>query len=275
MTAPPPLVELRVRSPRAAADAVAAHLWATGAQGIEERDLPDAPGDVLQVVWVADPFDVAAFERTLRAQVPAVQVHAALAPNTWGVAQVTPLGRAFAVGPPGAAPPPARQLIALTPGVGFGHDGQHPTTALAFAALEAALDHPAADPTARTLLDVGTGAGLLGLLGAARGLTVHAVDIDSTARATARANAALNGWPLQVSAAWPTAPVDLVVANIRADVLLGLLPRLMTTVAPNGRLILAGYRAPHQPTLDAHTPGWARGARTELDGWICETLRRP
>jgi ribosomal protein L11 methyltransferase len=149
-----------------------------------------------------------------------------------------------------AAPPAGAVEVVLDPGMAFG-TGTHPTTALCLAALDAFL---AARPGA-SVLDVGTGSGILAIaarkLGAGR---VAANDEDPIAVEVARANALRNGASVEITgsplAALP-GPFDLVVANILASVLVQLAPALAARVAAGGELVLAGILGPQEEEVRA------------------------
>jgi ribosomal protein L11 methyltransferase len=101
-----------------------------------------------------------------------------------------------------------------------------------------------------TVLDVGTGSGLLAIaarkLGAAR---VAANDVDPKAVEVARENAAANGVELEiVEAPLPGIPgtFDVVVANILANTLVELAPELAAKLAPGGVLLLSGLLHPQE-----------------------------
>jgi ribosomal protein L11 methyltransferase len=135
--------------------------------------------------------------------------------------------------------------VVLDPGMAFG-TGSHPTTSLCLAALSDLL---AARPGA-SVLDVGTGSGLLAIaarkLGAGR---VAANDNDPVAVEVARENAARNGAAVELTGAPPAAipgTFDLVVANILANVLVALAPALAAKLAPGGVLLLSGILAPQE-----------------------------
>jgi len=101
----------------------------------------------------------------------------------------------------------------------------------------------------QTLFDLGTGSGILAIgaakLGASR---ILAVDIDEVAIRTAVANAQLNQYETELRFETGTLesvterPWDIVVVNILAPVIIGLLnnSHLMDYVAPGGKLILSG-----------------------------------
>ena len=120
--------------------------------------------------------------------------------------------------------------------------GLHPTTALCLEALDEAVQITAPD----TLLDVGTGSGVLALaalkLGVPRAL---AIDLDEHALRAAFENARINGLaerlrlarggPDILRGAWP-----LVVANILAAPLVEMAPALVRRVGHRGQLVLSG-----------------------------------
>ena len=130
-----------------------------------------------------------------------------------------------------------RLIIRIEPGMAFG-TGTHETTRLC---LDAIQKHFAAG----SFLDVGTGTGILAIAAAklfpeAR---IEACDIDESAVAIARENAAANGVLNQIdfrvgSIEESTASADLVCANLTADVITQMLPSLVSVTC--GKLILSG-----------------------------------
>lgn len=130
-----------------------------------------------------------------------------------------------------------RLSIRIEPGMAFG-TGTHETTRLCLEAIE---KHFAGG----SFLDVGTGTGILAI--AAAKLFPHArieaCDTDETAVAIARENAAANGVLNQIdfragSVEESTASADLVCANLTADVIVQILPSLVSLTC--GKLILSG-----------------------------------
>jgi len=156
-----------------------------------------------------------------------------------------PIGRFHFVAPwetaASADPNDAQALaILLDPGLVFGA-GTHPTTRACLKALELAADGGAA----ATVLDLGTGTGILALA-AARLLDarVLAVDLNSLAARTAARNVRLNRLADRILVAQAKAedvidcPADLVVANLHGEVLLRLMNAPGFRQKP--RLILSG-----------------------------------
>ncbi len=142
------------------------------------------------------------------------------------------------------APSPEAGDKALLVRAGDAFPPGHPTTRLSLDLLREAL---AAAP-ANSLLDVGCGAGVLALAGAALGVPrVVGVDIFlPAARATAK-NARDNGLAgtvavVQGSTECLKVPFALVAANLHWEVQLEKAPELHRLTAAGGRLILSGFR---------------------------------
>jgi ribosomal protein L11 methyltransferase len=111
--------------------------------------------------------------------------------------------------------------VLLDPGLVFGA-GTHPTTRDCLMALQQA----AAECPVSTVLDLGTGTGILSLAAAFLGASVLAVDLNLLAAQTAWHNVRLNQLEKKILVIQGTAekaidsPADLVVANIHGEVLL-------------------------------------------------------
>jgi ribosomal protein L11 methyltransferase len=120
--------------------------------------------------------------------------------------------------------------------------GHHPTTGLCVEALEESLSISVPD----TLLDVGTGSGVLALASLILGVPqAIGLDIDADALESASENARLNnicdrlelvlGGPDAVSGMF-----SLIIANVLAAPLIEMAPTLVRRVGNGGRLILSG-----------------------------------
>jgi len=267
------------------AEAASARLFEAGAAGVEERDgsiapMPGArapgPGRALLVAW----FEDAEAARAAAAGLPGAEV-GEVEDEDWGEAWKEGL-TAFSVGRVFLRPswiraeaPGGSAEVVLDPGMAFG-TGTHPTTALCLAAVDGFL---AARPGA-TVLDVGTGSGLLAIaarkLGAGR---VVASDNDPTALEVARENAARNGVEIEVTRAdvgLVRGPFDLVVANILANTLVELAPGLAAQVAEGGALYLSGILAPQEEEVRAaYLDRGLREAEGRRDGeWSLLAFRR-
>lgn len=146
------------------------------------------------------------------------------------------VGRRLVVTPPWETPTlaPTDIPIVVDPGMAFG-TGSHPTTQLCLAALEDYV-RPGI-----SVADIGTGSGILAIaaskLGAA---SVLATDNDPLCVRIAAENAAVNSVHVPTQEAFPQGQFDLVVANILADVIIGMGDALAGLVVPDGTLIVSG-----------------------------------
>ena len=136
-------------------------------------------------------------------------------------------------------------MTAIEPASSFGL-GDHPTTALTLGLLAAHVRSARAASTIDSVLDVGCGSGVLGIVAAQLGVaTIRAIDISAAAIEATNANAARNGVVDHITA--DTAPLsavtgsyDLVVANILAPVLVSMADDLRRVLAPGGVLMISG-----------------------------------
>ncbi len=171
--------------------------------------------------------------------------------------------------PDGQRPPAGEEqvLIDLDPGLAFG-TGTHPTTALCLAWLD---HHP---PRGLRVLDFGCGSGILAIaalkLGAA---AVWGVDIDQQALWASRDNAARNrvadGLTTTLPEDLPEQDYDLLLANILANPLIELAPRLAGLVRPGGQLVLSGILSEQAAEVQqAYAPWFRFSAPAEQEGWV-------
>jgi ribosomal protein L11 methyltransferase len=114
--------------------------------------------------------------------------------------------------------------------------GTHETTRLCLTAIEKYFE-------GGSFLDVGTGTGILAIAAAKLFPTAHveACDTDEEAIEIARENASLNdakGIAFRVGTVQEAASADMVCANLTADVIVPLIPILLSATC--GRLILSG-----------------------------------
>jgi ribosomal protein L11 methyltransferase len=163
--------------------------------------------------------------------------------------------------------------IVLDPGMAFG-TGLHPTTQQCLEALSTIL------LDGKSLLDVGTGSGILAIAAAKRGASpVVAVDTDAIAVEAARENAIRNGVAIPVgegSAADVPGRFDVVIANIVSPVLQRIAPHLAARLSGGGTLLVAGISAPaERATCEAFAHvGLGLLDRTLRDDWVALALRR-
>ena len=146
------------------------------------------------------------------------------------------IGKRLVVTPPWESPElgPGDLPIVVDPGMAFG-TGSHPTTQLCLVALEEYVQPGLA------VADVGTGSGILAIAAAKLGASpVAANDNDPLAVTIARENAAVNSVSVQIAEALPPGSYAVVVANILADVIIGMAAQLASWTEPGGTLIASG-----------------------------------
>ena len=178
------------------------------------------------------------------------------------------VGRITVAPPWAVGTQPSALLVVIAPSMGFG-TGHHVTTRLCLMALQTL------DLTNRTVLDVGTGSGVLAIaavrLGAARAI---GIDCDEDAIQSARENLDLNPQARRVTfdiadLAARTLPLaDVVTANLTGTLIVRSAPALLAAVRPGGTLILSG--------IQSHERDQVRGAFAEAevcweqdgDGWV-------
>jgi ribosomal protein L11 methyltransferase len=144
---------------------------------------------------------------------------------------------------------PKDVLVQIKPGAAFGI-GRHPSTRLAIKAIEfVLLGHRAIYKRRdRTVLDVGTGSGVLILTAVLGGMDGGiGIDIDACARVEAAANVKINGLADRIMISGQAVEtIDqrfaMVLANLRYPSLKKLLARLTEIIEKRGTLILAGLK---------------------------------
>jgi len=142
-------------------------------------------------------------------------------------------------------PRAGQAVVVLDPGLSFG-TGQHPTTAFCLERLVAARRLT----RSQSLLDIGTGSGILAIAAAKLGYhPVRAFDVDPVAIRAAKANLIQNGveglvrlcrrdlnrLPLRAAERF-----EVICANLSSDLLVGQSKRILNRLKPSGTLILAG-----------------------------------
>ena len=168
-------------------------------------------------------------------------------------------------------------LVEINPGVAFG-TGTHATTKLCIQALEHSLRR-----RGLSVLDVGTGSGILSIVAAKLGAKeVRGVDPDGASVDNARENVSRNRVSTCVRIRRGTVgdtrnTFDIVVANIDLRVLRKMRWPLVRRVKPGGLLILSGLLERERERIRQHymeTGLLVRPGGAQMEEWVCLMFRR-
>ena len=250
----------------------------------------DAAADALGPRFAVCPIEVADGDWARRSQQN-------LAPVAVGRITVAPFPVSDRPSTPGPQPSPAGDLssvltaqrsvagnspsaitIIITPSMGFG-TGHHATTRLCLEALQQI------DLTGASVLDVGTGSGVLAIAAARLG-AAHAlgIDTDPDAIASARENLALNGsGGTMPNVSFEVADVtsgelpraDVVTANLTGALLVRATSALQGSLRGGGTLVVSGLLAEERRAVIGAfgrlEPTWEKAE----DGWVGLAFREP
>jgi ribosomal protein L11 methyltransferase len=172
---------------------------------------------------------------------------------------------------------PGQIVIEIDPGMAFG-TGTHPSTQMCLQLLEEVIP---SFPKTPSVLDVGTGSGILTIAARKMGVKeIAAIDIDPVAidcaRANARANRASQGISFRSRSPEDLkASFDLVVANLLPQELLSVAPALSRLVARSGKLIASGFLVKQEKEMAAalRKQGVAKQSGRRQKGWAAWVLQ--
>lgn len=174
--------------------------------------------------------------------------------------------------------PKATYDIVIDPKMAFG-TGHHATTSLV---IEQILDM---DLNGKTVIDMGTGTGILSILAAMCG-AAHAtgIEIDPAAHINAVENISLNNVGSKVdiilgdaSALNNIEPADLFIANINRNIITGDIHTYASRLVPGGTMLLSGFYEHDIPVIMEHAfpLGLKEAGHTvKGDGWTCLRLTK-
>jgi ribosomal protein L11 methyltransferase len=175
----------------------------------------------------------------------------------------------------------AEKVIEIDPGMAFG-TGLHASTRLATELMEEHLTALPSPP--KTVLDVGTGTGILAIGAALLGCKkITAIDNDPEAITAARDNIKSNDLHNAVNAditalADLEGPYELILANIIHNTLVEMAPTLSSLLTHNGVLILAGILSGSQAdNINSiyNEQGLTSLASRESGEWTALSFRKP
>ena len=167
-------------------------------------------------------------------------------------------------------------VIKIDPGPAFG-TGQHPTTRMCLISME--------KPSFKgpwTMLDIGTGSGILAIYGVKLGAKrVAAIDIDPEAIIWAKRNIELNSLPVEIElssrplAEWQE-NFSLVTANLILGLILDLSPHFPRILKPDGRLILSGILREQVRVVEERLHEYRLYVEDAIfqEEWACLTVKR-
>ncbi|WP_029332902.1 MULTISPECIES: 50S ribosomal protein L11 methyltransferase [Exiguobacterium] len=173
-------------------------------------------------------------------------------------------------------PQPDEKIIELDPGMAFG-TGTHPTTVLCIQAIENYLQEQ------DRVVDVGTGSGVLAIAAAKLGAKdVFALDLDEVAVKSATDNVALNQVSDRITVRQGdlmkalNEPVELIVANILAEVILLFVNDAYELTLPGGHFIASGIISQKKDmVVEAMTEaGFTIVETTKLEDWVAIIAKR-
>ncbi len=285
------VVELNV--PKELGEAVSNFLIEQGATGIEELE-SDVEWQRLRTYFEQDGKEKAVLNslhrylkslKQIRPEIPRPHVKTTTLPEQdWGEnwkrffkpVQVT---SKFVVKPPWARIRPKRGQIPIdiTPGMAFG-TGTHATTILCIEALEERIKK-----RGLSVLDVGTGSGILSIIAAKLGAQeVCGIDIDGVALENARENLEKNHVSDIVKIKKGSISVlhgkfDVIVANIDLKSLRKMRNSLLGRLNHQGSLILSGILEKDKERIRKHyleTKLLRCIKETQEGEWVCLTFKR-
>ena len=171
--------------------------------------------------------------------------------------------------------PAAKYDIVIDPKMAFG-TGHHATTSLIIAQLLSM------DLSGKSVIDMGTGTGILAILAAMRGATqVTGIEIDPFAYENAVENERLNSQPQirfilgDASTLADVQPADVLIANINRNIIVADLAAYAKALKPDGVMLLSGFYEQDIPVVlaEAQKYGLREVSHTvKGDNWTCVRL---
>lgn len=189
-----------------------------------------------------------------------------------------------------------RLILRLDPGMAFG-TGSHPTTQLCLEALEMRLGDIFSNETispkqggveeGEVVADIGCGSGILSIAAVLLGAkAAYAVDVDPLAVQSTRSNRELNQInPQRLVVEQGSVerliklreePVDGIICNILAEVIIDLIPQMSAIAKPTTWGILSGILLDQVKSVadSLEQNGWTVATVWRRQDWCCFNIRR-
>jgi ribosomal protein L11 methyltransferase len=171
---------------------------------------------------------------------------------------------------------PAEFELIIEPKMAFG-TGNHETTTLV---AEQILDM---DLTGKTVLDMGCGTGILGMLASMKGAKrVTAIDIDNWSFESTVENAGLNHIQNLVAKHGDAnllgdETYDIIFANIHKNVIINDLPKYENVLKSGGKIYLSGFYTHDMPDIKAkaESVGLLEIKFQEKNNWVVYSFEKP
>lgn len=175
-----------------------------------------------------------------------------------------------------------RYVLRLDPRDAFG-DGRHPTTTMCLTMLHEMLSPLKKEELrARSMLDIGSGTGILAIGASLMGVgEIHAIDCDDASVAMTRKNAALNNannitcTVSDIGMFSPGRTFDIVTANLLTGILQEHFSEILSLLNPAGTLILSGISTRWGKEMDAlfNERNAAVKKKETLEEWLAYLLQ--
>jgi ribosomal protein L11 methyltransferase len=244
--------------------------------------IPDPPPTPLHWnVCFSEPADRDHAAEALQAALPTLAIEPVDLPDEdWAAKSQASLtavrAGSFIIAPPWDLPPEDvdATVIVIEPSMGFG-TGHHATTRMCLRLLSTI------DVIDLTVLDLGTGSGVLSMAAALMGArTVVGIDVDQDAINSAETSARLNTLPDSITFLVadfrhdPPKAADLVLANLTGGMLTSSAAAIAALVRKGGQLILSGFDHTEVDAVLTAFNGFAESERLIEDSWIALHLQR-
>ena len=242
--------------------------------------IPDPPPTPLHWnVCFSDPDERDRAAEAITALLPALSIQRVDLPDEdWAARSQATLtavrAGAFIVAPPWDLPPEDvdAAVIVIEPSMGFG-TGHHATTRMCLRLLSGV------DVVDKTVLDLGTGSGVLSMAAALMGARrVIGIDVDQDAINSAETSANLNTLPDTITFVVsdfrhdPPQQAELILANLTGGMLTSSAAAIGALVRPGGQLILSGFDHTEVDRVTGAFTGFDERARLSEDNWIALLL---